>query len=103
MAGSVHRVAGAVEQVLFAPQPRAEAGLPEEVRKLRVALRARAGRRTRLRAVVAPRSAIRALWDLSDRWTTVKATWSARSARLATVAQRVRRPGRRAADAGTGS
>ncbi|MEV4233064.1 hypothetical protein AB0J81_39590, partial [Streptomyces bobili] len=64
---------------------------------------ARACRRTRLRAVVAPRSAIRAVWDLSDRWTTVKATWSVRTARLATLAQRVRRPRRRAADAGAGS
>ncbi|MFE7646968.1 transglutaminase TgpA family protein [Streptomyces phaeoluteigriseus] len=99
VAGAVHRVAGAVEQVLFAPQPRAAAGLPEEVRKVRVALRARAGRRARLRAVVAPRSAIRVVWDLSDRWTAVKATWSAR---LATVARRVR-PGGRAADAGAGS
>ncbi|MFG3511003.1 transglutaminase TgpA family protein [Streptomyces bobili] len=102
VAASVHRVAGAVEQVLFAPQPRAEAGLPEEVRRVRVALRARAGRRTRLRAVVAPRSAVRAVWDLSDRWTTVKATWSVRTARLATMAQRVRHPRRRAADAGAG-
>lgn len=32
---SVHRVAGAVEQVLFAPEPRAEGGLADEVRKVR--------------------------------------------------------------------
>ncbi|MGX1269427.1 transglutaminase family protein [Streptomyces phaeoluteigriseus] len=100
VAGSVHQVADAVEQVLFAPQPRAAAGLPDEVRKVRAALRARAGRRSRLRAVVAPRSAIRAVWDLSDRWTTVKA---ACSARLATLAGRMRPRRRAAADPGTGS
>ncbi|MBG0856024.1 transglutaminase domain-containing protein [Streptomyces spinoverrucosus] len=70
---SVHRVAGAVEQVLFAPNPRAESGLADDVRRLRSALRSRAGWRTRIRAVVAPRSAIRAVWDLSDRWTAAKA------------------------------
>ncbi|MEU2288084.1 DUF3488 and transglutaminase-like domain-containing protein [Streptomyces sp. NPDC013178] len=86
VARSVHRVAGAVEQVLYAPQPRAEAGLADEVRKVRAALRERAGRRTRLRAVVAPRSAIRAVWDLTDRWTALKAAWAARLATL------VRRP-----------
>ncbi|MEV6615179.1 DUF3488 and transglutaminase-like domain-containing protein [Streptomyces sp. NPDC051051] len=98
VAGSVHRLAGAVEQVLFAPQPRAEAGLAEDVRKVRVALRARVGRRTRLRAVVAPRSAVRVVWDLSDRWTAVRATCSAR---LTALARRVR-PGSRAADARAG-
>jgi transglutaminase-like putative cysteine protease len=85
-ARSVHRVASAVEQVLFAPQPRAEAGLAQEVRTVRAALRARVSRRTRLRAVVAPRSAVRAVWDLADRWAALKA---AGAARLATL---VRRP-----------
>ncbi|MFJ3493887.1 DUF3488 and DUF4129 domain-containing transglutaminase family protein [Streptomyces sp. NPDC086091] len=82
VARSVHRVAGAVEQVLFAPRPRAEAGLADDVRQVRAALRARVSGRTRLRAVVAPRSAIRAVWDLSDRWTAVKAGWSARLSAL---------------------
>ncbi|MFH9857761.1 DUF3488 and DUF4129 domain-containing transglutaminase family protein [Streptomyces sp. NPDC017202] len=99
VAESVHRLAGAVEQVLFAPRPRAEAGLAEDVRTVRVALRARVGRRTRLRAVVAPRSAVRVVWDLSDRWTAAKA---ACSARLTALARRVR-PGSRAADARAGS
>ncbi|MFF3330808.1 DUF3488 and DUF4129 domain-containing transglutaminase family protein [Streptomyces sp. NPDC002888] len=81
-AASVHRVAGAVEQVLFAPQPRAEAGLADDVRGLRVALRSRADWTTRLRAVVAPRSAVRAVWDLSDRWTSLKARWATRRANL---------------------
>ncbi|MFF8968075.1 DUF3488 and DUF4129 domain-containing transglutaminase family protein [Streptomyces sp. NPDC014995] len=82
VAGSVHRVAGAVEQVLYAPQPRTEAGLADDVREVRMALRARVSRRTRLRAVVAPRSAVRAVWDLTDRWTAVKAAWAARLATL---------------------
>lgn len=83
---SVHRVAGAVEQVLFAPEPRAEAGLADDVRKVRAALRERVGWTTRVRAVVAPRSAIRAVWDLTDRWTALRASWTVRLAAL------VRRP-----------
>ncbi|MFE1922016.1 DUF3488 and DUF4129 domain-containing transglutaminase family protein [Streptomyces asoensis] len=75
---SVRRVAGAVEQVLFAPEPRAEAGLADDVRAVRAALRDRVSWTTRVRAVVAPRSAIRAVWDLSDRWTATKASWAAR-------------------------
>ncbi|MFF9812747.1 DUF3488 and DUF4129 domain-containing transglutaminase family protein [Streptomyces sp. NPDC014006] len=77
-AASVHRVAGAVEQVLYAPRPRAEAGLADDVRRMRAALRAKADRRTRLRALVAPRSAVRALWDLSARWTALRSRWSLR-------------------------
>ncbi|MFI5871110.1 DUF3488 and DUF4129 domain-containing transglutaminase family protein [Streptomyces sp. NPDC051445] len=83
---SVHRVAGAVEQVLFAPEPRAEAGLADDVRRVRAALREKVGWSTRVRAVVAPRSAVRAVWDLSDRWKSRKASWAARLAAL------VRRP-----------
>jgi transglutaminase-like putative cysteine protease len=81
-AEAVHRVAGAVEQVLFAPQPHSQAGLVDDVRKLRVALRSKAGRRTRLRAVVAPRSAMRAVWAAGDRWAALKARWASRRAAL---------------------
>ncbi|MGW2568348.1 transglutaminase TgpA family protein [Streptomyces sp. NPDC001537] len=81
-AESVHRVAGAVEQVLFAPEPRDVPGLADHVRSLRAALRSRTGWATRVRAVVAPRSAVRAVWDLTDRWTAFKARcaerWSVR-------------------------
>lgn len=80
---SVHRVAGAVEQVLYAPEPRAEAGLADEVRTVRAALRERAGWATRLRAVAAPRSAVRAVWDLADRWSALKASGAARLTALA--------------------
>lgn len=82
-ARSVHRVAGAVEQVLFAPHPRAEAGLADEARAVRAAFRARATWPVRLRALVAPRSAVRAMWDLMDRWTAAKASWATRWAGLA--------------------
>ncbi|KND38690.1 transglutaminase TgpA family protein [Streptomyces acidiscabies] len=82
-ARSVHRVAGAVEQVLFAPHPRAEAGLADEARAVRAALRTRATWPVRLRAFVAPRSAVRAMWDLMDRWTATKASWATRWADLA--------------------
>lgn len=88
-AHSVYRVAGAVEQVLFAPRPRAETGLAQDVRLARAALRARSGRWTRLRAAVAPRSAVRAVWELSDRWTARSEDWAARRTALT---QRLRPP-----------
>ncbi|CAM5538852.1 Transglutaminase domain-containing protein OS=Streptomyces glaucescens OX=1907 GN=SGLAU_09530 PE=4 SV=1 [Streptomyces glaucescens] len=81
-AGAVHRVAGSVEQVLFAPRAQAATGLAAEVRTVRTALRSRASRRTRMRAVLAPRSARRALWDVTDRWTAVRARWAGRWAAL---------------------
>lgn len=85
-AESVHRVAGAVEQVLFAPQPHSVPGLPDDVRRLRAALRSRVSWTTRVRAVVAPRSAVRALWDLTERWTLFKSRTAERWTSL------VRRP-----------
>ncbi|WP_405873685.1 DUF3488 and DUF4129 domain-containing transglutaminase family protein [Streptomyces sp. NBC_00005] len=86
-AESVHRVASAVEQVLFAPQPRAVPGLADDVRTLRAALRSSVNWTTRIRAVVAPRSAIRAVWDVVDRWTAFKTRAADRWSTL------VRRPG----------
>ncbi|OIJ97145.1 transglutaminase TgpA family protein [Streptomyces colonosanans] len=85
-AEAVHRVAGAVEQVLFAPQPRVRPGLAEDVRRVRAGLRAVGDRRTRVRAVLAPRSAVRALWAVADRWADRRARWAVRWAAL------VRRP-----------
>ncbi|MGW9121342.1 transglutaminase TgpA family protein [Streptomyces sp. NPDC055663] len=67
-AEAVHRVAGAVEQVLYAPEPRASTGLAEDVETVRAGLRAAADRFTRIRAIVAPRSAVRVVWAASDRW-----------------------------------
>jgi hypothetical protein len=88
-AESVHRVASAVEVVLFAPEPQVRPGLADDVRRLRVALRSRVGWTTRVRAVVAPRSAIRAVWEATDRWAAVRARLTDRWSALATL---VRRP-----------
>ncbi|MFE1949017.1 DUF3488 and DUF4129 domain-containing transglutaminase family protein [Streptomyces sp. NPDC059524] len=66
-AESVQRVASAVEQVLYAPQPRPVAGLGEDVRRAHDGLRAKVSRGTRLRALLAPRSAVRVVWALSER------------------------------------
>lgn len=41
-AAAVHRVAGAVEQVLYAPEPRVSTGLAEDVETVRAGLRASA-------------------------------------------------------------
>jgi transglutaminase-like putative cysteine protease len=62
---SVHRVADAVEQVLYAPRPRPVAGIAEDVRRVAGALGIAAGRGARLRALFAPRSIVRALWAVS--------------------------------------
>ncbi|MFJ7253572.1 DUF3488 and DUF4129 domain-containing transglutaminase family protein [Streptomyces sp. NPDC098085] len=77
-AAAVHRVAGAVEQVLYAPVPRSGTGLAEDVEAVRAGLRASAGRFARVRAVVAPRSAIRVAWATADRWTAFTGRWAAR-------------------------
>ncbi|CAL9417400.1 transglutaminaseTgpA domain-containing protein [Streptomyces sp. enrichment culture] len=71
-AAAVHRVADAVEQVLYAPRPRLTAGLTEDVRLATAGLRATAGRAKRWRARLAPRSAVRVAWALSARWTALK-------------------------------
>ncbi|MFF2011337.1 DUF3488 and DUF4129 domain-containing transglutaminase family protein [Streptomyces sp. NPDC058195] len=81
-ADAAHRLAGAVEQVLYAPHPRASTGLTEDVGTVRAGLRASADRRTRIRAVVAPRSAVRVVWAASDRWTATTGRWRARWARV---------------------
>ncbi|MEV7405447.1 DUF3488 and transglutaminase-like domain-containing protein [Streptomyces sp. NPDC091267] len=75
-AAAVHRVAGAVEQVLYAPEPRPTAGLSEDVQAVRAGLRAAAGRFARIRAVVAPRSAVRVVWAVSERRAALAARWS---------------------------
>ncbi|MEV8476643.1 DUF3488 and transglutaminase-like domain-containing protein [Streptomyces sp. NPDC051173] len=64
---SAHRVATAVEQVLYAPQPRPPAGLVDDVERVRAGLRSSARRPARLRAVLAPRSAARLVWGLARR------------------------------------
>ncbi|MFC9848206.1 DUF3488 and DUF4129 domain-containing transglutaminase family protein [Streptomyces sp. NPDC060223] len=76
-ADAVHRLAAAVEQVLYAPRPLPTAGLAEDARQIADAFRASASRPARLRALLAPRSAIRVAWAASARW-------AALTARLAT-------------------
>ncbi len=71
-AASVHRVADAVEQVLYAPRPRPAAGLADDVRRTVAGLRGAAGRRQRVRAVVAPRSVVRVGWAVSAWWADVR-------------------------------
>ncbi|MFJ2966880.1 DUF3488 and DUF4129 domain-containing transglutaminase family protein [Streptomyces collinus] len=71
-ADSVHRVANAVEQVLYAPHPRPVAGLTDDVRRATAGLSAAAGRPARLRALVAPRSTVRVVWAASAWWTDVR-------------------------------
>ncbi|MFF0888004.1 DUF3488 and DUF4129 domain-containing transglutaminase family protein [Streptomyces sp. NPDC003456] len=71
-AASVHRVADAVEQVLYAPRPRPVAGLTEDVRRAAAGLGAAAGRAARLRALLAPRSTARLVWAASAWWSRVR-------------------------------
>ncbi|MET7682211.1 DUF3488 and transglutaminase-like domain-containing protein [Streptomyces sp. NPDC005423] len=70
---AVHRVADAVEQVLYAPRPRLTAGLAADVRQVIAGFRTTAGRATRLRALLAPRSTVRVVWAASAWWTSVTA------------------------------
>ncbi|MGX5209194.1 transglutaminase TgpA family protein [Streptomyces violaceus] len=69
---SVHRVANAVEQVLYAPQPRPTAGIADDVRRAAAGLSAAVGRGARLRAVLAPRSTVRVVWTASAWWSGVR-------------------------------
>ncbi|MVO89032.1 DUF4129 domain-containing protein [Streptomyces sp. p1417] len=92
-AESVHRVAAAVEQVLYAPHPQPAQGLGDDVRRLREGLRASVSRQTRLRATLAPRSAARVVWTASDRWTALTARWSQWAARRWAALRRPARQG----------
>ncbi|MFD5101440.1 transglutaminase TgpA family protein [Streptomyces albidochromogenes] len=72
---AVHRAAGAVEQVLYSPRPPVAGSLAEEARLVRAGLRAAAGRGARLRALLAPRSAVRVVWAVSARGAAVANRW----------------------------
>ncbi|MEV6839501.1 DUF3488 and transglutaminase-like domain-containing protein [Streptomyces sp. NPDC051133] len=82
---AVHRVADAVEQVLYAPRPRPAAGAAADVHRVTVGLRAAVGTGARLRALFLPRSSVQVLWALSARW-------SALRTRLAAARPTLRRP-----------
>ncbi|MFJ2743991.1 DUF3488 and DUF4129 domain-containing transglutaminase family protein [Streptomyces sp. NPDC087440] len=75
-AEAVHRAAGAVEQVLYAPVPRASGGLVDDVHRVRAGLRERASGTRRLRALLLPRSTVRVVWALSARWNALLGRWS---------------------------
>ncbi|MFF8901495.1 transglutaminaseTgpA domain-containing protein [Streptomyces lydicus] len=97
-AAAAHRVAAAVEQVLYAPQPRPATGLALDVQRVRAGLAAAATRGIRLRAGLAPRSAARLRWACSARWTALllrfRTSRPVASVRRATTALR---PGRQRA------
>lgn len=92
-AAAVHRVAGAVERVLYAPEPGTASAPADDVRAVRTGLRASAGRWDRLRATLAPRSAVRVIWAVSERRTALARRWSDRMGRDRWAA-RLRRPSR---------
>jgi len=92
-ASSVHRVAAAVEQVLYAPRPQLTPGLAEDVRGLPDALGASVSRATRLRARFAPRSAVRVIWLMSDRWVALSDRWTRWTAKGPALWQRLSRQG----------
>ncbi|MFF4061882.1 DUF3488 and DUF4129 domain-containing transglutaminase family protein [Streptomyces sp. NPDC001668] len=72
-AASVHRVADAVEQVLYAPHPRPTAGLARDVYRVIGGLRGSVSRGTQARALLAPRSVARAAWAVSQWWAGTRA------------------------------
>lgn len=78
-AEAVHRIAGSVEQVLYAPEPRPAAGLAEDASAVRAGLRGSAGRGTRLRATLLPRSSVRVVWAVTDRRTALAERWTGRA------------------------
>ena len=83
-AASATTLATAVEQTLYAPNPRPTAGLPADVHRVRSGLHASAPRWTRLRALLLPRSAARLMWSLSARWTALGTRLSLSAQRLST-------------------
>lgn len=75
-AEAVHRVASAVEQVLYAPEPRPGTGLAEDTQQIRAGLRDAVGTGTRLKALLAPRSSVRVVWAISARWASFADRWA---------------------------
>ncbi|WP_406140622.1 DUF3488 and DUF4129 domain-containing transglutaminase family protein [Streptomyces sp. NBC_01089] len=81
-ADAVHRAAHAVERVLYAPSAGEPGGLTDDVLLIRAALRAGAGRVARARAVLAPRSSVRVVWEVSRRRERAANRWRRRRAGL---------------------
>ncbi|TVL90896.1 DUF3488 and transglutaminase-like domain-containing protein [Streptomyces sp. SAJ15] len=93
-AEAAHRVAEAVEQVLYAPRPRPVTGLADDVRRVAAGLRATAGRGARLGALLAPRSTVRVVWACSLRWHAFLARWGWGAPRWSRLTALLRRPSR---------
>ncbi|APE21070.1 MULTISPECIES: transglutaminase TgpA family protein [Streptomyces] len=75
-ADAVHRVARAVEEALYAPNPRPGVGLARDAELIRSGFHAGADRLGRLRATLAPRSAARLRWKAAARWSETTTRWS---------------------------
>lgn len=75
-AEAAHRLALAVEQVLYAPEPRPATGLADDVHQVRAGLREAAPRCLRLRALLLPPSTVRVLWAVSRRWAALRGRWT---------------------------
>ncbi|MFB7633322.1 transglutaminaseTgpA domain-containing protein [Streptomyces sp. NPDC056149] len=86
-ADAARRVATAVEQALYAPQPAPPDGLAADVRLVHAGLRDGAPRALRLRARFAPRSAARLRWAGASRWSALRRR--CRNSRPATTARRL--------------
>ncbi|MFI8964529.1 transglutaminaseTgpA domain-containing protein [Streptomyces sp. NPDC053493] len=81
-ADAVHRVARAVEESLYAPNPRPATGLTEQADVIRRGLHASAGRWGRVRAVLVPRSVVRVVWAARARWAALRTTLTTRTRAL---------------------
>ncbi|MYX32516.1 MULTISPECIES: DUF3488 and transglutaminase-like domain-containing protein [unclassified Streptomyces] len=77
-AEAAQRLAGAVEQALFSPRPPATTGSAKDVQLVREGLHRNADAKTRIRAVLLPRSAVRVVWRSAERWSAFSARVSAR-------------------------
>jgi transglutaminase-like putative cysteine protease len=86
-AGAMHRLASAVEEILYAPRPRAAGGVAQDARVVVGALRGAVGRMARVRAGLAPRSAWRVVWAVAERWAALRAALRARVPSLPRRAQ----------------
>ncbi|MCM2576447.1 transglutaminase TgpA family protein [Streptomyces meridianus] len=84
-AEAAHRLAEAVDQVLYAPVPRGGGASADDVRRVRAGLHASAKFRGRLQARFAPRSSVRVLWTWSRWWAAVVSWWEVRGRRVVTV------------------
>ncbi|WP_299531059.1 DUF3488 and transglutaminase-like domain-containing protein [uncultured Streptomyces sp.] len=95
-AAALHRVAGAVEQALYAASPRPPSGLAQDAAAVRAGLREQASRGARIRATLLPRSAVRVVWALTERRASVVRRLAEKGSRVADTV-RPRRPFRRGA------